>query len=100
MGYRVEVPEPVEEQIIQWDLNGETLAALRAHLAKLLGTRSVLEMGGVSITAPIRCFKVAFPLTDPVTGQRYEFVFWVNETERPGTRILLEGQIRHSCCGQ
>jgi len=96
MVYRVEVPDPVEDQIRGWELSAELMAALKAHLRSNLCHKSVLDMGGNLISDPIRCFVVSFSLADPTTSIRHDFVFWVNDTEQPGTRVLLEGRCRTS----
>ena len=89
MSFNDIVPKRVKDKILSWSL---PKALLKEHLISLqaeLSTREVEEYTR-QIVAPIRALVLEISVSDPETGESRDFVFWVNSTEHPGDRIVVD----------
>lgn len=91
MPYRDSIPKAVEDKIVSWGLSTRLFRLLMETLQFELRTREVEEYPR-QINAPVRCLVLPISIVDPETAETRDFVFWINSTEDPGVRIVID------CC--
>ncbi|MCG2682593.1 MAG: hypothetical protein L6306_03150 [Planctomycetales bacterium] len=89
MGYRDSIPEKIESKMRSWGLSAPLFRVLLETLRNELRTRSVEEYAR-QIVAPMRFLVLPLSVIDPTTDEMMDFVFWVNNTEDPDVRIVVD----------
>lgn len=87
MPYSVRIPRPVEEKVAGFPISNATRIQLYVRVRDELSTRR--RLNGRPIVAPIRCTTHRLSVDDH-HGNVTSFWLWVNETEEPGVRIVLD----------
>jgi hypothetical protein len=88
MAYREFIPEPIKDKINSWDLNPSLLRALWETLRIELRTRPENDLR--RIVAPVRCYVLRISVSDPATGERRDFAFYLDTWVRSGERTVIE----------
>lgn len=93
MPYLVELPDKTRDQINSWSLPTHVLRPVLQSLNDRLMHATPLQVGR-QIDAPIRCKVCSEVFRDEGAGIRHDFLFWINDTKQPDTRIIIEAAHR------
>jgi hypothetical protein len=88
MNYDVQIPLSVERAINSWDLDEALKIQLYETIERDL---SSLPVGSFRrVVAPVRRATHRFTLTNHETGLVHAFFLWINDHEKPDTRIVTD----------
>jgi len=91
MAYTVKFDSICRERLSSWAISDEFKAMFVSQIMYDLENLPPDELG-IRVTEGVRCaiYRTVLADPDPQSNDRRDFTLWVNDTHRPGTRLVLD----------